>query len=71
MEIMTISRRTMFAGATAAVRCRVLRAADQADPSRMIVRSPQPEDLEMPLDGFTGWITPIDFLSVATPTHPK
>ena len=26
----------------------------------MTVLSPRPEDLEMPLDGFTEWITPID-----------
>jgi DMSO/TMAO reductase YedYZ molybdopterin-dependent catalytic subunit len=56
----TISRRKLFVGAVAAVLPRVVRAADQADQSRMIVRSPRPEDLEMPLDGFTDWITPID-----------
>jgi DMSO/TMAO reductase YedYZ molybdopterin-dependent catalytic subunit len=33
------------------------RAADMA---RMIVRSPRPADLEMPLDGFNQWITPVE-----------
>jgi DMSO/TMAO reductase YedYZ molybdopterin-dependent catalytic subunit len=52
-----LSRRGLFAGAAAAALPRFLRAADE---SRMIVRSPRPEDLEMPLDGFADWITPID-----------
>ena len=66
---MTISRRKLFAGAAAAVLPRLLRAADQADQSRMIVRSPRPEDLEMPLDGFTDWITPIDRFFVRCHTY--
>lgn len=53
---MSITRRHLFLAAAAGL----LRAADQADPSRMIVRSPRPQDLEMPLDGFTDFITPID-----------
>jgi sulfite oxidase len=69
---MTISRRELFAGAIAAALPRVLGAADQADPSRMIVLSPRPEDLEMPLDGFTEWITPIDRFFVRSHTYaPK
>jgi sulfite oxidase len=69
---MTISRRELFAGAIAATLPRVLGAADQADPARMIVRSPRPEDLEMPLDGFTEWITPIDRFFVRCHTYtPK
>ena len=72
MEKMTISRRMLFVGAAAAVLPRVMRAADQADLSRMIVRSPRPEDLEMPLDGFTEWITPIDRFFVRCHTYtPK
>ena len=35
----------------------------------MIVRSPRPEDLEMPLDGFTGWITPVDRFFVRCHTY--
>ncbi len=66
---MTISRRKMFAGAIAAVLPRFLRAADRADQSRMIVRSPRPEDLEMPLDGFMDWITPIDRFFVRCHTY--
>ena len=57
---MSISRRKMVVGSIATVLPRFLRAADQADPSRMVVRSQRPEDLEMPLDGFTEWITPIE-----------
>ena len=69
---MTISRRALFAGAIAATLPRVIRAADQADLSKMIVRSPRPEDLEMPLDGFTEWITPIDRFFVRCHTYtPK
>jgi DMSO/TMAO reductase YedYZ molybdopterin-dependent catalytic subunit len=69
VERMTISRRKLFAGAAAAVLPRLLRAADQADQSRMIVRSPRPEDLEMPRDGFTDWITPIDRFFVRCHTY--
>ncbi len=69
---MTISRRELFAGAIAAAIPGVLGAADQADPSRMIVLSPRPEDLEMPLDEFTEWITPIDRFFVRCHTYtPK
>src|ERR1700733_8257431 len=69
---MIINRRRLFVGATAAVLSRVLRGADQADPSRMNVRSPRPEDLEMPLDGFIDWITPIDRFFVRCHTYtPK
>ena len=69
---MTISRRSMLMSAAAGVLPRVLRGADQADQSRMIVRSPRPEDLEMPLDGFTDWLTPIDRFFVRCHTYtPK
>ena len=69
---MTISRRGMLMSAAAGVLPRILHAADQADQSRMIVRSPRPEDLEMPLDGFTDWLTPIDRFFVRCHTYtPK
>jgi hypothetical protein len=69
---MIISRRGLFAGATAAVLSHALRGADQADQSRMIIKSPRPEDLEMPLDGFMDWITPIDRFFVRCHTYtPK
>jgi sulfite oxidase len=69
---MTISRRRMLMSAAAGVLPRVLRAADEADQSRMIVRSPRPEDLEMPLAGFTDWLTPIDRFFVRCHTYiPK
>jgi DMSO/TMAO reductase YedYZ molybdopterin-dependent catalytic subunit len=62
----------MFAAAIAAAVPRLLGGADQADRSRMIVRSPQPEDLEMPLDGFIDAITPIDRFFVRCHTYiPK
>jgi DMSO/TMAO reductase YedYZ molybdopterin-dependent catalytic subunit len=60
VERILINRRELFATALAAALPGVLHAADQADVSRMTVLSPRPEDLEMPLDGFTEWITPID-----------
>lgn len=69
---MRVSRRTFFVSATAAILPRVMGAADQADQSRMIIRSPRPEDLEMPLDGFADWITPIDRFFVRCHTYtPK
>lgn len=69
---MAINRRKLIAGAIAAAIPAVLRSADQADLSRMIVRSPRPEDLEMPLDGFASWLTPIDRFFVRCHTYtPK
>ena len=35
----------------------------------MIVRSPRPQDLEMPIDGFQEWITPIDRFFVRCHTY--
>jgi DMSO/TMAO reductase YedYZ molybdopterin-dependent catalytic subunit len=64
---MTISRRDLFVSAAAGLG--ILRATEQADQSRMLVRSPKPEDLEMPLDGFTDWITPIDRFFVRCHTY--
>ena len=66
---MRVSRRSLLVSATAAVLPRFMGAADQADQSRMIVRSPKPEDLEMPLDGFADWITPIDRFFVRCHTY--
>jgi len=66
---MTISRRTLLASAAATLLPRV---SSPADTSRMIVRSPRPEDLEMPLDGFLDWITPVDRFFVRCHTYiPK
>lgn len=65
---MTLSRRNLLLTA-AGVLPRFLNAADRADPSRMIVLSPRPEDLEMPLDGFKDWITPIDRFFVRCHTY--
>src|SRR5438876_6608213 len=60
MKIHTpLSRRAFFRSATALAAALAGRAADR--PKRdMIVRSVRPEDLEMPLDGFNSWITPIE-----------
>jgi DMSO/TMAO reductase YedYZ molybdopterin-dependent catalytic subunit len=69
MENWTLNRRKLLAGAIAALLPRALGAADTADASRMIVRSPKPEDLEMPLDGFTEWITPLDRFFVRCHTY--
>lgn len=69
---MTVTRRTLFAAAAGAMLPRFMRGADQADIARMTVRSPKPEDLEMPLDGFSEWITPIDRFFVRCHTYtPK
>ena len=35
-------------------------AAGVLSRGEMIVRSSKPQDLEMPLDGFVPWITPVD-----------
>lgn len=66
---MQVSRRTFFASVTAAILPRVMGAADYADQSRMIIHSPKPEDLEMPLDGFADWITPVDRFFVRCHTY--
>ncbi len=54
---MNLTRRKLFLAAAAATLPRLNNAADL---SRMTVRSSSPEDLEMPLDGFKDWITPVD-----------
>ena len=62
---MQLSRRTFFRLASAGPSLAGLRAADR--PKRdMIVRSARPEDLEMPLDGFETWITPVERFFVRT-----
>lgn len=63
---MTISRRKLFLAAAAGVLPRLNTAADL---SKMIVHSSRPEDLEMPLDGFKEWITPIDRFYVRCHTY--
>jgi DMSO/TMAO reductase YedYZ molybdopterin-dependent catalytic subunit len=61
-----LNRRTFFAVTAAAALSRVTGAADL---SKMIVRSPRPEDLETPLDGFREWITPVDRFFVRCHTY--
>ena len=63
---MTLNRRKLFLAAAAGVLPRLNTAADL---SKMIVRSSRPEDLEMPLDGFKEWITPIDRFYVRCHTY--
>ncbi len=63
---MKLSRRSFFAATGAGVLARAVHAADL---SKMTVRSPRPEDLEMPLDGFHEWITPADRFFVRCHTY--
>jgi len=58
--------RRRFLWMAAAVLVRPQRAADLVKRSDMIVRSRRPEDLEMPIEGFTDFITPIDRFFVRT-----
>lgn len=69
---MKISRRYLLQrAAMAGFASRVGFAAD-TDPARMIVRSPKPADLEMPLPGFNEAITPIERFYVRCHTYtPK
>jgi sulfite oxidase len=54
---MQLTRRSMFLAAAAGMLPRMNFAADI---KKMHVLSSRPEDLEMPLDGFKEWITPVD-----------
>jgi len=63
---MMLTRRNLFLAALAAAAPRTSGAADL---SRMIVRSMRPQDLEMPLDAFAQWITPIDSFFVRCHTY--
>jgi sulfite oxidase len=58
---MPLSRRNFFRLLSVAPAL-AARAAD----SGLIIRSKNPEDFEMPLDGFTTWITPVDQFFVRT-----
>src|SRR3954452_15526377 len=58
---MSLSRRTFFR-LLSAVPALGLRGAE----SGLIIRSRNPEDFEMPLDGFSTWITPADRFVVRT-----
>ena len=62
---MTLTRRRLFLAAATGL----LTRSSAADLSRMIVRSFRPQDLEMPLEGFNQWITPIDRFYVRTHTY--
>lgn len=63
---MHLTRRNLFLAAAAGV---FPRLGDSADLSRMIVRSSRPEDLEMPLEGFHHWITPVGQFFVRCHTY--
>jgi sulfite oxidase len=63
-----LTRRQVLGIALAGLSFKFARAAD-TDPSRMIVRSPFPTDFEMPLDGFTEAITPIQRFFVRCHTN--
>jgi DMSO/TMAO reductase YedYZ molybdopterin-dependent catalytic subunit len=66
---MTFNRRELMLSAAAGFFTRLTTASDTVDSSRMIVRSPRPQDIEMPVDGFAEWITPIDRFFVRTHTY--
>src|SRR5262245_19184094 len=55
-ETMALSRRQFFAQAAGAV----LQPGAGGGKRDMMVRAARPQDLEMPLSGFTDYITPID-----------
>jgi sulfite oxidase len=69
---MNLTRRNLFLAAAAGVLPRMNFAADM---KKMRVLSTRPEDLEMPLDGFKEWITPVDRFFVRchtfTPERPN
>ena len=63
---MQVNRRSFLKLIPAAAGMLPLRAAD------MIVRSKRPEDFEMPLDGFSTWLTPVERFFVRTHVYtPK
>jgi sulfite oxidase len=59
---MKLTRRNLLLAAAAGV-------LPGADLSKMVVRSSRPQDLEMPLDGFKDWITPIDRFFIRAHTY--
>jgi DMSO/TMAO reductase YedYZ molybdopterin-dependent catalytic subunit len=63
---MDLTRRKLFLTVAAGALPRLGSAADQ---SRLIARSSRPADLEMPLDGFQEWITPVDRFFVRCHTY--
>jgi len=63
---MNLSRRKLFLAVAAGA---FPRRAPTADLSRMIVRSARPADLEMPLEAFQEWITPVDRFFVRCHTY--
>jgi DMSO/TMAO reductase YedYZ molybdopterin-dependent catalytic subunit len=60
-KTMNLTRRTFFRWLSAAPAL-----ASAAADDKLIVRSANPEDFEMPLAGFTSWITPVDRFFVRT-----
>src|SRR5579863_3918625 len=66
---MTLNRRKLMFSAAAGLLTRLGYTADQVDASRMIVRSPRPQDLEMQPNGFQDWITPIHRFFVRSHTY--
>jgi len=63
---MNLTRRRLFMAAASGL---LPRFASAADLSKMITRSSRPADLEMPLDGFHEWITPVDRFFVRCHTY--
>src|ERR1700730_5410816 len=63
---MNLTRRRLFLAAASGL---LPRFASPADLSKMITPSPRPAYLEMPLDGFHDWITPVDRFFVRCHTY--
>ena len=63
---MSLTRRKLFLAAAAGM---LPRLASTADLSKMIARSSRPADIEMPLDGFGEWITPVDRFFIRCHTY--
>src|SRR5579864_7972227 len=66
---MNISRRKLLGMATLAGFTSRFTAGADTDPTAMIVRSPRPTDLEMPLAGFNDALTPIERFFVRCHTY--
>jgi DMSO/TMAO reductase YedYZ molybdopterin-dependent catalytic subunit len=66
---MTSSRRHFVGLLAASTIARSVARPAELVKRNMIVRSTRPEDLEMPLDGFSTWITPVERFFVRTHTY--
>src|SRR5271169_556450 len=65
---MTMTRRNLLFASTAALLSRPARSADDQS-AGMITISPNPTDLEMPVEGFVDEITPVEHFFVRSHTY--